>query len=90
MLDAITRKVGEEGTNGAPVVSFYEKSRKAYMFQLRSEFVGTSDMIPLGGAYAKRAADYWDNGGAMDAWSQGHASFGHRQDGLQPGLCLQG
>ncbi|MCQ2390682.1 MAG: hypothetical protein MJ240_04610 [Kiritimatiellae bacterium] len=44
--------------------------RDLYGFQLRSDFVGTSDLLPLGGAFAKRCADYWDNGGAMDAWSQ--------------------
>ena len=41
----------------------------SYMFQLRSDFVGTSDLIPLGGAFAKRGETFWDGQGAMDAWT---------------------
>lgn len=41
-----------------------------WMFQLRSELVGTSDLVPLGGAYAKRGTDFWDGRGAMDAWAE--------------------
>ena len=40
----------------------------AYLFYLRANFVGTSDLVPLGDAFAKRSADHWDDGGAMDAW----------------------
>jgi uncharacterized protein (DUF2141 family) len=43
-------------------------SYMAYLFQLRSGFVGTSDLVPLGNAFAKRCIDSWDGGGAMDAW----------------------
>ena len=39
-----------------------------WQFQLRSDFVGTSDLVPLGGAFAKRSTDFWDGQGAMDAW----------------------
>ena len=42
---------------------------KKYKFQLRSDYVGSTDLVPLGGAYAKRKADFWDNQGAMDAWT---------------------
>jgi len=40
-----------------------------YAFQLRSDFVGATDLVPLGGAFAKRGADFWDGQGAMDAWT---------------------
>ena len=43
--------------------------RQRYEFQIRSDFVGTSDLIPLGGAFAKRATNFWDGKGAMDAWT---------------------
>ena len=42
---------------------------KKYKFQLRSDYVGSTDLIPLGGAFAKRGANFWDNEGAMDAWT---------------------
>ena len=41
-----------------------------WSFQLRSDFLGTSDLVPLGGAFAKRGTDFWDGQGAMDAWSE--------------------
>ena len=43
---------------------------KKWEFQLRSEFVGTSDLVPIGGAFAKRAASFWDGQGAMDVWTE--------------------
>ena len=39
-----------------------------YKFQLRSDFVGSSDLVPLGGAFARRSTNFWDGAGAMDAW----------------------
>ena len=39
-----------------------------YMFDLRTAVVGTSDLVPLGGAFAKRCEAMWDNQGAADAW----------------------
>ena len=41
-----------------------------WTFQLRSDFIGTSDLVPLGGAFAKRGTDFWDGQGAMDAWTE--------------------
>ncbi len=40
-----------------------------YLFELRSSFAGFSDLVPLGGAFAKRGADMWDENGPMDAWT---------------------
>ena len=40
-----------------------------YQFKLRSEFIGRSDLVPLGGAYSRRVADYWDGMGASSVWS---------------------
>ena len=48
--------------------------RRRYEFQLRSDFVGTSDLVPLGGAFARRDTDFWDGNGAMDAWTETKAS----------------
>ena len=53
-----------EGAN-SPYAAF----KNLYAFQLRSGFVGTSDLVPLGGAFAKRATELWD-GLAADAWTQ--------------------
>lgn len=40
-----------------------------YRFQLRTGFVGSSDLVPLGGAFAKRTSEMWDGNGASDAWA---------------------
>ncbi len=53
-----------EGANSA-----YSSYQMLYEFQLRAGFVGTSDLVPLGGAFAKRADMLWD-GGSADAWKQ--------------------
>ena len=47
----------------------YAAFETLYTFQLRAGFVGTSDLVPLGGAFAKRTTEMWD-GGAADAWTQ--------------------
>lgn len=36
-------------------------------FQMRSEFLGTSELVPLGGAYAKSCTKMWD-GAPSDLW----------------------
>ena len=41
---------------------------RAYEFQLRSEFLGSGDLYPLGGTFAKRSDTMWDGQGAADAW----------------------
>ena len=46
-----------------------DPNHSRYSFQLRSDFVGTTDLVPLGGAFAKRGTDFWDAQGAMDAWT---------------------
>jgi len=38
-------------------------------FQARSEFTGNDDLVPLGGAYARLDADYWDGQGASTVWT---------------------
>ena len=42
---------------------------KQYDFDLRTAVVGTSDLVPLGGAFAKRCEAMWDGQGAADAWA---------------------
>jgi len=41
---------------------------KRYQFELNRSIVGSSDLVPLGGAFAKRCDDMWDGNGASDAW----------------------
>ena len=41
-----------------------------YEFDVRSGFVGTGDLVPLGNAYARRTDVMWDGQGAADAWDQ--------------------
>ena len=48
-------------------------------FDTRSGFVGTSDLVPLGGAFAKRCETMWDGDGAADPWeitADGDSIFG--------------
>ena len=47
----------------------YAAFENLYTFQLRAGFVGTSDLVPLGGAFAKRSEALWD-GKVADAWTQ--------------------
>lgn len=44
-----------------------ELARK-HRFHSRSMFSATTDLYPLGGAYAKLAPEMWDNQGPSDAW----------------------
>jgi hypothetical protein len=39
-----------------------------YQFELRTTVIGSSDLVPLGGAFALRATDMWDKNGPMTAW----------------------
>ena len=66
LLSAV--ELGGSTTNAVTELS--KTSCLKWEFQLRSEFVGTSDLVPIGGAFAKRAASFWDGQGAMDAWSE--------------------
>ncbi len=40
-----------------------------YEFEMRSQFVGLDDLVPLGGAFAKLDKEFWDGLGATTAWS---------------------
>ncbi len=40
-----------------------------YRFEQRTRIVGGSDLVPCGGAFAKRCPDFWDGQGATDAWT---------------------
>ena len=56
-------------TSSSNVVTSVKGLDAKYEFDLRSGFVGTGDLVPLGGAFAKRAEQMWD-GYAADAWDQ--------------------
>jgi len=40
-----------------------------YYSDIRYEFTGTSDLVPLGSAYAQRLAESWDGNGPEDVWA---------------------
>ena len=63
---------GASGTNDSVLIGGNLTGK--WSFQLRSEFLGTSDLVPLGGAYARRGTDFWDGQGAMDAWAETSAA----------------
>ena len=45
----------------------YEPIDRLYSYQIRTDFIGTSDLVPMGGAFAKICPKYWD-GAASDPW----------------------
>ena len=47
----------------------YERALRLSEFQVRNNFTGTADLVPMGGAYAKTCPKTWD-GGASDPWEQ--------------------
>lgn len=47
----------------------YEEFWTQNLYDLRREFPGTSDLIPLGSAYAERKTSYWDGQGPESAWA---------------------
>ena len=47
----------------------YEEFWTQNLYDLRREFPGTSDLIPLGSAYAERKTTYWDGQGPEGAWA---------------------
>ena len=73
-LNAIENLTSTDSTssasNTASTVVSADSFAAKWRFQLRSDFLGTSDLVPLGGAFAKRGADFWDGQGAMDAWTE--------------------
>ena len=48
----------------------YEPILNMYRYDIRSRFIGTTDLLPLGGAYAKTCPQMWDDGSPADAWEQ--------------------
>ena len=59
----------------------------ANLYDLRREFPGTSDLLPLGSAYAERKTTYWDSQGPEDAWAvtrNGEAYDGDPNDDSVP------
>ena len=88
------RYAHDKRLSGAPYLAYaYEDDgtqlielSRLYSFQLRSDFVGTSDLVPLGGAFAKRGTDFWDGAGAMDAWTETKASIAGANDTNEDGI----
>ena len=53
-------------TNSVISAAFYRQ----FLFDYRLGFEGTSDLVPVGSAFAKRADSYWDGQGAETAWQE--------------------
>ena len=71
LLSAVENITSTNSTSSSSGTAIATSSQAAkWMFQLRSDFLGTSDLVPLGGAFAKRGTDFWDGQGAMDAWTE--------------------
>ena len=49
--------------------SVYSNALVECRFQLRNNFIGTADLVPLGGAFAKTCPSMWD-GSVADPWEQ--------------------
>ena len=47
-----------------------ENELRKYEFELRRTFVGSGDLLPLGKAFAKRSATFWDGNGPATVWTQ--------------------
>ena len=56
-LDILTNQLG----------AAYAPINTRYQFEIRGHFIGTSDLLPMGGAFAKTCPELWD-GSASDAW----------------------
>ncbi|MBQ2624803.1 MAG: hypothetical protein IJG18_06870 [Kiritimatiellae bacterium] len=39
-----------------------------YEYEIRSDFIGTADLVPMGGAYSKPCPEMWDGQGSSDLW----------------------
>ena len=59
-----------EGYSETNTTASVDSLMMKWNFQLRSDFIGTSDLVPLGGAFARRDTDFWDGQGPMDAWAE--------------------
>ncbi len=47
----------------------FDEVASLYRFEKRTTSLGTTDLLPLGGAFAKRTPEMWDGQGASDAWA---------------------
>ena len=57
------------GSVGAGLSDAADDVYNRLRFGNRTLFVGGSDLLPLGGAFAKRCPDFWDGQGSTDAWT---------------------
>ena len=42
---------------------------RRYMYMMRSSFTGATELVPLGGAYARASTSLWDGLGASSVWA---------------------
>ena len=67
VLNGGTQDEDAASTNTVSGSSIYSSLLDLYRFDLRCRMSSTSDLVPIGGVYAKRCVDFWDGQGAMDA-----------------------
>ena len=70
LLEAVEGAASTDSSSNTTTTVSANSFAAKWQFQLRSDFLGTSDLVPLGGAFAKRGTDFWDGQGAMDAWAE--------------------
>ena len=62
MITEYTSKI----TNSTETAAYYLQ----YRYDYRMGFAGTTDLLPVGSAFAKRSDTYWDGQGAETAWQE--------------------
>ena len=67
-LNALVERIDGESAASSNTEYSVSQYLKRYEFELRRGFVGVTDLVPLGGAFAQRSEDMWDGIGAADAW----------------------
>jgi hypothetical protein len=66
-VDRLQRLTAYEQLVSSGAGEFAEELDSRYKYQVRSQFIGTTSLLPMGGAFAKTCPKLWD-GEVADAW----------------------